>query len=167
MITIMPIDHLSDGGAIEVDPKDAKDWMVIREGGNKPFERHIHARQDKAIEVARQLSKREGYGFGTAILSTKTLGSSAISLAESCGASEFYVVPMEENEYTGELTVCADEEASIWGLTKRRGENDIDHDPIDAVLARFNSRAGADRLLSNILDYRDPPVEENNEDFTD
>lgn len=168
MITIMPIVIAPDGGALQVDPKDATDWMVIREGGNQRFERHIHARQDKAVEVARDLSKSSGFGFGCAILSTKTLGNSTISMAESCGASEFYVVPMVEDETTGEFTTCSDQEATTWGVTKRRSEQDVDHDPVDSVLAQFNTRYGADRLLSNILDYRDPPLYvENNEDFTD
>ena len=143
MITIMPIKYLSDGGAVQVDPKDADDWMVIREGGSRPFERRIYARQDKAVEVARRLSKNSGFGFGTATLSTKTMGSSTISMAESCGASEFYVVPMIEDEATGEFTACSDDQATTWGLTKRRGEQDVDHDPVDAVLAQFNTRYGA------------------------
>lgn len=168
MITIMPIIIAPDGGALKVDPKDATDWMVIRPGANRPDKRSIHARQDKAIEVAREIAKSEGVGFGCAMLSTKTLGDSTISMAESCGASEFYVVPMIEDEVSGELTACADQEATTWGVTKRRSEQDVDHDPVDSVLAQFNTRYGADRLLSNILDYRDPPLYvENNEDFTD
>lgn len=166
MLTIMPVILASDGGALQVDPKDATDWMVIEEGNGRPFRRKLAARQDMAVEVARGIARKNGYSC--AVLSTKTLGSSVIAMDESCGASEYYVVPMVENRTTGEFTVCADKDATTWGVTKKQSCFDTDHDPIDSTLAQFNTRYGADRLLSKILDYRDPPVYvENNEDFTD